>query len=210
MTDPAIASLVAFSGAAALLTVTPGLDTALVLRTSASEGRRRAAAAGAGILAGCLMWGVVVGLGLGALLAASQLAYTILKWAGAAYLVWLGLQLLLHPRRTFEDGEATGQAGAGAWFRRGLLSNALNPKIGVFYVSFLPQFIPANANVALWSFGLAGVHVLLSIGWFALLIGLGGRIGVLIRRRGVVTWLDRLTGGVFVAFGARLALEPSR
>ena len=85
-------------------------------------------------------------LGLGALLAASPLAFTVLKWAGAAYLVWLGLNLILKPRDRFEVGGRARRRGGGdfTWMRRGLLTNLLNPKVGVFYVSFLPQFLPAG------------------------------------------------------------------
>src|SRR5919107_5234534 len=91
-------SLIAFTIAAALLTVTPGLDTALVLRTAAAEGSRRALAAALGICLGCLAWGAVVAVGLGVLIQASELAYLALKWIGAAYLLYLGLRLMLVPR----------------------------------------------------------------------------------------------------------------
>ena len=107
-------ALLAFTAAAALLTVTPGLDTALILRTAASEGPRRAFLAGVGICLGCFGWGLIVALGLGVLLAASTLAYTLLKWAGAAYLVWLGVQLIRSRRRSFELQAPGGDAGSGA------------------------------------------------------------------------------------------------
>src|SRR5947209_15042094 len=100
--NPLASSLAAFTAAAALLTVTPGLDTALVLRTAAVEGARRAMLAALGICLGCLAWGAVVALGLGMLLKASLLAYTILKYAGAAYLTWLAIQLLLSKRERFD------------------------------------------------------------------------------------------------------------
>src|ERR1700749_2154351 len=99
-----LASLAAFSVAAGLLTITPGLDTALVLRTAAVEGPKRAALAALGIGCGCLVWGAGVALGLGALLQASALAFTALKWAGAAYLVWLGINLIRKPRERFDLG----------------------------------------------------------------------------------------------------------
>src|SRR3954469_20660904 len=102
---PLASSIVAFTAAALLLTVTPGLDTALVLRTAAVEGPRRALVAGLGICLGCLAWGAVVALGLGILLEASRLAFTLLKWAGALYLAWLGVQLLLSKRERL-DGQA--------------------------------------------------------------------------------------------------------
>jgi threonine/homoserine/homoserine lactone efflux protein len=201
-------ALLAFSAAALLLTVTPGLDTALVLRTAAVEGARRAALAGAGIIAGCLVWGAAVALGLGALFAASQLAFTVLKWAGAAYLVWLGLNLILRPRDRFDTEGAPQLAGDGlAWMRRGFLTNLLNPKVGVFYVSFLPQFLAEGVPAAPFIFGLAALHGAMTVIWFAALIAATQPIAAALRRSAVVRWLDRVTGGVFVGFGLRLALE---
>lgn len=203
-----IQALIAFSVAAGLLTVTPGLDTALVLRTAAVEGPRRAALAGVGIVLGCLAWGAAVALGLGALLTASRLAFEILKWAGAAYLVWLGVKLLLNPRPSFDLGGAAAKpASGGAWLRRGLLTNLLNPKVGVFYVSFLPQFLPGGVPAAPFIFLLAAIHAVLGLAWFAVLIGATRPIAGALQKAPVVRWLDRLTGGVFLGFGVRLALE---
>jgi threonine/homoserine/homoserine lactone efflux protein len=98
---PIGASLAAFIGAATLLTITPGLDTALVLRTLATGAARSALLAGLGIATGCFVWAIIVALGLGALLDASVLAYNILRWLGAAYLVWTGYRMLRNPRRAF-------------------------------------------------------------------------------------------------------------
>ena len=106
---PLASSIVAFTAAATLLTVTPGLDTALVLRTAAVEGPRRALMAGLGICLGCLAWGAIVALGLGILLHASHFAYTMLKWAGAFYLVWLGVQLLLSKRDALDAPVRSGR-----------------------------------------------------------------------------------------------------
>lgn len=201
-------ALAAYLVAAGLLTLTPGLDTALILRTAAVEGPKRAAFAALGIIGGCLVWGAAVALGLGALLAASKIAFTVLKWAGAAYLVWLGLNLILKPRDRFDL--AQGQASAGgdfAWMRRGLLTNLLNPKVGVFYISFLPQFLPAGVAPAPFIFLLAVIHAVLGLAWSACLIGATRPIAGALRKAAVVRWLDRLTGGVFLGFGVRLALE---
>jgi len=203
-----IQALVAFSAAAALLTITPGLDTALVLRTAAVDGPRKAALAGFGILMGCLAWGAAVALGLGVLLTASQLAFQVLKWAGAAYLVWLGLHLIFKPREQFELSAPTATSGGGlAWMRRGFLSNLLNPKVGVFYISFLPQFVPEGVAAGPFMFLLAALHALMGLVWFALLILATRPIAGALQKAAVVRWLDRLTGGVFVGFGVRLALE---
>jgi threonine/homoserine/homoserine lactone efflux protein len=212
------ASLIAFLVAAGLLTLTPGLDTALVLRTAASEGRRAALLAAAGIGLGCLIWGAAVALGIGALLTASPLAFTALKWAGAGYLLYLGAGLLWRPRgaRTASASAPVRAAppampppisgGHVSPLRRGLLTNLLNPKIGVFYVSFLPQFTPAGVATGPWVFMLACLHVGMSLAWFAALIAATAPIGRLLSRPSVVVTMDRLTGCVFIAFGARLAL----
>ena len=202
-------ALAAYLVAAGLLTLTPGLDTALILRTAAVEGPRRAALAAVGITSGCLIWGAAVALGLGALLAASSLAFSVLKWAGAAYLVWLGLGLILRPRDRFDLAAGAPSAqGDVAWMRRGLLTNLLNPKVGVFYISFLPQFLPAGVAPAPFIFLLAVIHVALGLFWSACLIAATRPIAGVLRRAAVVRWLDRLTGGVFLAFGVRLAVSP--
>ena len=90
---------------------------------------------------------------------------------------------------------------------RGFLTNMLNPKIGVFYVSFLPQFIPAGSNVLGWSVLLAAIHNVLGIAWFGLLVAATRPLVSAMRKPGVMTWLDRLTGGLFIGFGAKLALS---
>lgn len=202
-----VEAIAGFSVAAGLLTILPGLDTALVLRTAAVEGPRRAALAGLGITLGCLVWGTAVAVGLGALLAASHLAFTILKWAGAAYLLWLGVGMLARPRQSFELGAATAGPTGGelTWMRRGLLTNLLNPKIGVFYVSFLPQFMAQGVPAGPFLVLLAAIHGLIGLAWFAMLITATRPLARALKRPAVVRWLDRVTGGVFVAFAARLA-----
>jgi threonine/homoserine/homoserine lactone efflux protein len=197
-----LVALAAFAVAAAVLTITPGVDTALVLRAAASGGPRAGAGASLGVCAGLFVWGAAAAFGLSALLSASAAAFTALKVVGAAYLVWLGVRLLLWPR----SGLALGGAEAGGSFRRGFLTNVLNPKVGVFYATFLPQFIPSGVSVAGFSLLLAGVHAVLTLIWFAALIALTVPLGCWLRRPDVVRGLDRLTGGVFVAFGAKLAL----
>ena len=202
MFDPAL--FLAFIAAATLLTITPGVDTAMVLRSAATEGPRSALFAGIGISIGCLIWAGAVSLGLGALLQASELAYTILKWAGAAYLVWLGLKMLIKPRTTWADQDTPGARGFAA-MRAGFFTNITNPKIGVFYVTFLPQFTPHGVNVTLYSFFLALVHIALSVVWFAALTAATVPLGRALRRPNVIKTLDRVTGGLFIAFGLRLA-----
>ncbi|WP_075182622.1 LysE family translocator [Pantoea sp. 1.19] len=198
-------ALLAFTFAATLLTLTPGLDTALILRTSAVEGTQKAIQAQLGINAGCLAWAAAVAFGLGALIAVSELAYNLLKWCGAAYLAWLGVLMLLNPRQRM--GEVRLEGSTQNWFVRGFFGNLLNPKVGIFYVSFLPQFIPSGHSPVLWTFGLVFIHILLGTLWSGLLIGSTRRLSGLLKRQGVVQWLDRTTGAVFLLFAARLALS---
>jgi threonine/homoserine/homoserine lactone efflux protein len=212
-------ALIAFMLAAALLTITPGLDTALVLRTAAVEGPRRAMLAGAGICVGCLAWGFAASVGLGALLAASQVGYQVLRIVGACYLIFLGAKLMLRkhaaPTETENElsavgsGRAVSASGMG-WFVRGVFTDLLNPKVGIFYVTFLPQFIPSEVSVTPFSMLLAGIHVTLTILWFALLISATRPLSRWLQRRRVAQAIDRATGAVLIGFGVGLALDYRR
>jgi threonine/homoserine/homoserine lactone efflux protein len=199
------ALLLAYAAAATLLVITPGLDTALVLRTAASEGPRRAIGAGFGIVTGCFAWAAMIAGGLGVLLTASTFAYNTLRLLGACYLLYVGFKMLYSPRTSF-GSNPTHQRGGRSAFARGALTNLLNPKVGVFYVSFLPQFIPAGISVAPFTLLLGAIHGLLSLLWFLALIAATRPLSEPLRRTTIVRWLDRATGGVFIAFGARLAL----
>lgn len=201
-------SLISFTFAITLLTLTPGLDTALILRTAANEGSKKAFQAAMGVNAGCLVWGAVVALGLGALLTASELAFNLLKWVGAAYLCWLGLQMLIKPRNQMAADPTTSERplkrGSNG-FLKGLFGNVLNPKVGVFYVTFLPQFVPDGYPVAAYTFGLAMIHVLIGTLWSSTMIAATRPLSRWLKRPAVVRTMDRLTGLVFIAFAVRLA-----
>jgi threonine/homoserine/homoserine lactone efflux protein len=202
-------SLFAFVGTAAILTVTPGLDTAMVLRTAAAEGAKHGIAAAIGIGIGCLCWGSAAAFGLGALLAASPTAFTILKYAGAAYLAWLGVNLLLRPRQVIAAASAPRIDSTHSVLpalKRGFVTNILTPKVGLFYITLLPQFVPHGVSVAPYSFLLACTHVALAVTWFIALATMTGFIRPYLQRPGVLPTLDRLTGGVFVLFGLQLSL----
>lgn len=198
-------NLIAFTLAATVLTLTPGLDTALILRTAAVETRQQAMRAALGINAGCLLWGAAVAFGLGALIAVSELAYNVLKYCGAGYLAYLGVNMLLRPRQSLAPAVAAGGAGSN-WFVKGMLGNLLNPKVGIFYVSFLPQFIPQGQPLVAWTFGLVGIHVSLGLLWAIALIAATQPLAGVLRRPRVIQWMDRTTGLIFVLFAARLAL----
>ena len=199
-------SLFAFSLAALLLTLTPGLDTALILRTACAEGGKKAFHAALGIDAGCFVWGALVALGLGALLAVSEMAYTVLKVCGAVYLSWLGLQLLIRPRSSFSNGDDN-NVSQGSWFIRGMLGNVLNPKMGIFYVSFLPQFIPTGHSPLIWTFILVSIHVAIGTMWSVTLILSTHFASAILKKNRVVQMMDRATGGLFLCFAAKLAIS---
>lgn len=207
--DP-VQAVVAFTFAAGLLTITPGLDTALVLRTAAVEGPRRGMQAAAGIVAGCLAWGVVASVGLGALLAASQFAYETLRVAGALYMLWLGGRMIVAAFRggaVMAASDAEPERDARSWVLRGFLSNILNPKVGVFYVTFLPLFVPPGVNVTAFSMLLAGIHAAQGLAWFWLLTTAMRPLARWLQRGSVTRALDGITGGVLIAFGVGLFLQ---
>jgi threonine/homoserine/homoserine lactone efflux protein len=207
-----VVNLWPFLVATLLLTITPGIDTALVLRTSAVEGPRQGMLAGAGIAAGSVVWGIITALGLSALLAVSATAYLVVQLAGAGYLIYLGVGMI---RNAFAGPEpnAAGEPAelpirsSRTWFLRGLLTNLLNPKVGVFYVSFLPQFIPAGDHVAPLIVFLAVIHAALGLCWFGALTLATQRLSGVLRRPDVVRGLEGATGALMVLFGLRMALD---
>ncbi len=202
-----LTAIVGFAIVAGLLTLLPGIDTALVLRASVMRGPRAAYATVAGICTGLLVWGIAAAVGVTAILAASQLAYDIVRWAGALYLVALGLTLLWESRKAgVMPSVAVESESAVVSFRRGLLTNLLNPKIGVFYMAVLPQFIPTDATALTAGVILALVHVVESIVWFSVLIWGTRLMKAWLERPAVKAWLDRITGGVLVGFGIKVAL----
>jgi threonine/homoserine/homoserine lactone efflux protein len=210
-------ALLSFTLAAGLLTITPGLDTALVLRTAAVEGGKQAILAGVGICSGCLLWGAAASFGLSALLAVSGFAYNVLRIVGAIYLGYLGIKLFIRAFASTSSNGAAGpvwkedqSTGSSLWFKRGLLTNFLNPKVGVFYLSFLPQFIPAGVRV--WSFSmlLALIHATEGLLWFLLLANATELLSSWLRQRRVVMALDSAMGAILIAFGLKLAFEKAR
>ena len=201
-------ALLSFSIAAALLTITPGLDTALVLRTAAVEGPRRAMLAGAGVVTGVLAWGLIAALGLGAVLAVSELAYRCLQFAGAAYLIWLGIGMLRGAFRPREPGLPRVMApSAPNWFLRGVMTNLLNPKVGVFYISFLPQFLPVGVPVVPFSVLLAGIHASMGLIFFAALTAATVPFQNALNGPRLPRLLDGVTGSVLIGFALRLLTD---
>ncbi|TDC63123.1 LysE family translocator [Actinomadura sp. GC306] len=194
---------------AALLTITPGVDMMLVLRSTVTGGRRTGLLSSAGVVTGLMCWAMTSAVGLTALLAASRLAFDVLRVAGACYLLWLGVRALWtarHRTRDTADPSDTRASGLTA-FRTGLTTNLLNPKVGVFYVSLLPQFIPDGASVFWTSMLFAVIHAAESLLWLALVVGAAGAARRTLTRPAVKRRLQQLTGVAFIGFGLRLAID---
>ena len=193
-----------------LLNVTPGPDTAYIVGRSAQLGWRGGAMAALSIGAGCFVHIAGAALGLSALLATSALAFSVLKWAGAAYLVYIGLRMLTARAPHLPPDRATDRRddiSLRTVFWQGFLTNALNPKVALFFLAFLPQFIRPDAPSKVLAFATLGLVFNLNgtlwnlgVAWFTARVTALRSVG---RAR---IWLERGIGGLFVALGARLAL----
>lgn len=229
------AQLATFIVVSALLTVLPGNDTALVTKTTLLEGRRAAFATTLGISAGVPIHAAASGLGLSAVLQASATAFELVKWLGALYLAYVGLQIIRASfaseavlpggpigllrgrvggslRRGVRHGEVqkpSARRGETGSFRRnfaqGLLTNVLNPKVALFYLTFLPQFIAPGQDVLLQSIGLGLIHVALGIPWLTAYAFMLDRLARAVR--GARPWLERASGALLIGLGLRLAFE---
>lgn len=202
-----------FVATVAVLNATPGVDTVLTVGRTLQHGARAGLVAAAGIVAGCLVHVLAASFGLAALLGASAAAFTAVKWAGAAYLAWLAVGLLRGAARPAADADtaaapAPAEApGAAALFRQGLLGNVLNPKVGLFFLALLPQFIDAEAAHKTLAFlALGGWMALQSAAFLVLLVALAARLR---RGRARPAWrrgLQAAGGVIFLGLALRLAL----
>ncbi len=212
-------AMLLFAVVAIPLTIMPGLDSALVLRTAVVSGRKHAYATVLGINTGALAWGVAAAVGATAVLAASATAYRVLTLAGAAYLAWLGGQMLWSSFRAgrygaLPDGGAAGPSGEAQvtattrspWrsFTIGATTNLLNPKVGVFYLATIPQLLPDDVPHLLMGLLLAVEHDVLGFAWLALLISAAGLAKRWFSGRTIARVTDRVTGVVLLAFGGRI------
>ncbi|WP_136193306.1 LysE family translocator [Actinomyces procaprae] len=231
-------ALIGFAAIVVVLTLVPGLDTAVVLRGALNHSRGYGLATVAGIFTGLIVWGAAAGVGATAVLAASSTAYRLLSLAGALYLAWMGAGMLLRsfsrgsrsrsaigaragaPQVGTAAGDASTATGAGAaagggaplWrgWLTGLATDLLNPKAGVFYLATIPQFMAVGVPPLLMGVLLAAVHGLCCVVWMgALAVGaawiaprLESGAGAALER-----WTDRVTGGVLLGFGTKLALD---
>ncbi|MDQ1626154.1 MAG: hypothetical protein QOJ49_1652 [Actinomycetota bacterium] len=206
-----LAAVAAFTVAAALIVLLPGPDTLVVVRNLVRNGRRTAALTVVGVLSGLSVWVVAASLGLSSLLRASHDAYTVVRLLGACYLLWLGIQSLrsrtvtTDPRVVETAPRRRGLLGAG--YPAGLATDLLNPKVGVFFVSFLPGFVPHGHDVGSTSLVFGGIFVVETAIYFAILLAVAGRITGWMSNPAIRRRLDRATGLVLVGFGLRLATE---
>lgn len=198
--------LLSFVAAAGLLVVTPGPDSTLVLRNTVHSGWRAGAATTLGILTGLSVWAGAAALGLAAVLQASETAYTVLRVAGACYLLYLGVRSLLAKREPAGEDTGSGVAAASALrsYATGTTTNLLNPKIGVFFVTFLPAFVPDGVSTGAASLALGAVYVVETAMWLAIVITAASNLARWLRRPAVKQRMEQLAGGVLVLFGLRV------
>jgi len=190
------------------MTISPGPDSLLVLRTAVVAGPAKAFAAAAGICTGLLAWALAAAFGISAILAGSTLLYQLLKWAGAAYLCWLGIRMLLSSNsEAVCTNPEVADSRQGQWFSVGLLTNISNPKVGVFYVSLLPQFVPDNVSAGPFMVALAAIHIVEGALWFILLILATRSLTRWLARPRVRRRVDQLAGVIMIGLGTRLVLD---
>ena len=216
---PDTSSLLMFILAGWLLNLTPGPDVLYIVRHAMRQGVRAGMVAALGIVSGCFVHVLAAALGVGALLAASATAFTVLKWVGAAYLVWMGVKLLLArsgtspmlAASTAENAAAPEALPLSRIWRQGFLTNVLNPKVALFFLAFEPQFIDPHSPHKLLAFVLLGLIFNLN----SLPINFGyAWLGAWASRRltlvqHALRWVDRAAGLLFIGFGAKLAASDS-
>ncbi len=200
--------VLAFTGIAALLTLTPGADTMLVVRSALARGRRAGLLTALGICCGLFVHATLSALGLSVVLVKSARVFEIVKLAGAGYLVYLGLQSIWSaalgaPR----DERQAGPVGARRAFVEGLLNNVLNPKVAVFYLAFLPQFIGPGDPVLAKSILLSAIHFIQGIVWLSFVTLFVARLRRALTQPRVRRTLECVTGLVLLGFGVRLAMD---
>jgi threonine/homoserine/homoserine lactone efflux protein len=204
------AGLVAFVGVAVVVVVTPGPDTALTLRNALVGGRRAGVLTAVGVVGGQAIWTLATSAGIAALLVASRPAFTALRYAGAAYLVYLGVRALLAAVRGGGDAPAPSR-GQGrpppAALRQGMISNLANPKSAVFFTSLLPQFVPAGAASFPAFLALGLLYCSITLAWLSAYAVVVARVGAVLRRPSIRRAVEAVTGVVLTALGLRLATE---
>ncbi|WP_066156675.1 LysE family translocator [Hydrogenophaga pseudoflava] len=216
---PDSTQLLMFIAAGWLLNLTPGPDVLYIVSSALKSGVRAGMVAALGVVSGCFVHVFAAALGVGALLATSATAFTLLKWAGAAYLMWMGVKLLLAKgggSSIVPAGVSAEVAAVNLWrvYRQGFLTNVLNPKVALFFLAFVPQFIAPGTEDKVTAFLLLGL--LFNLNSLPINFGYAWLAGWASRRVGAVQramhWMDRAAGLMFIGFGLKLALSdnPSR
>lgn len=212
---PDTPALLAFIAAGLLLNLTPGPDVFYIVNHALRSGVRAGLVAALGITAGCCVHIAAAAIGVSALVAASATAFTVLKWVGAAYLVYVGASMLLSRAKPAALPTAASAASELAPLRtifgRGFLTNALNPKVALFFLAFVPQFIPHDAPHPSLTFLLLGLlfnfnGMWVNFGWAWAAAWMARRVGLVARG---VRWLERAAGAIFIGFGIQLALADA-
>lgn len=198
-----------FGSAAILLNLSPGPDMAFILGQTATGGQRAGFAAMFGVWAGAFLHVLMAAAGLSAILAASAVAFSVVKWVGAAYLIWLGIKVLISTGGALAAETLPGLQASWKTFQQGVLVSVLNPKVAVFFLAFLPQFVvegagPMSAQLFLHGALIIAVAALIE----PPLVIAGARLATALRNnRRLAIWLDRGLGGLFIGLGIRLALS---
>ncbi len=199
-----------FLVASALLTIAPGPDIVYVLTRGVSQGRRAGIAAALGFATGCLFHTALAALGVAALIRSSELAFNAVRWAGAAYLVWIGIQALRH-RASFSLAGGGDAKALAAIYRQSVIGNALNPKVTLFFLSFLPQFVDAKAGGIEWQMALLGLAFMaVTVVVFGAVAVFSGWIGERLRAHPAIgERLNVFAGLTFIALGIRVAMPDA-
>lgn len=196
-----------FLAVAVVVVVTPGPDMALVLRNTLAGGRIAGLATSAGTCSGLVVHAFAAALGLSALLLASSRAFTVVKLVGAGYLVYLGLRTLLRAGGAEQEGADVGSVGPWAAYRQGVMTNVLNPKVALFFVSLLPQFVQAGEGFVWRLLLLAGLFIAMGLVWLTAYTFALHSVGRFLRRGSIRKAIERVTGAVLLALGLRLAFD---
>ena len=207
MLDYSLAHWATFFTAAVLLNLSPGPDMAFILGQTAKRGMRSGFAAMFGIWTGTLIHVIFAALGLSAILATSTVAFSVVKWVGAAYLIWLGIQALRSQGTSMSADDQTSPASVQKIFKQGVLVSVLNPKVAIFFLAFLPQFVEVGAGPVSAQLFLHGILIIVIAAFVEPpLILMGSTLtGYLSNNRKVSQWMDRGLGALFIGLGIKLA-----
>lgn len=205
---PMVASdLLAFAAASLVMVALPGPDQALITRNALVGGPTAGRRTMVGGACGLSVHATAAAVGLSALLATSASAYTTLKLVGIGYLVFLSLRMLAVAGRATDASDQQDRSGPRHPFAQGLLSNALNPKVALFFLTFLPQFLPRHGATLPAALALSGLFAVIYLTWFSALILLVERLGRALKKPGIQRRLERVTAGALLAFAVRLGMS---